>query len=152
MFFQKEHLDLVLVPSALIIMFGYHLFFLYRCITRPHTTVIGFENNDKKAWVDKIMQIDKKDIGIALTVLSSNISAATFLSSVCLTLSSLIAAWMANDHNNIFQSKLIYGDTKASHHVHQVHKPPDMLPLGLFMLHSINKVLYPCKLSSKHTR
>uniref|UniRef100_A0A5B7CBV4 DUF599 domain-containing protein n=1 Tax=Davidia involucrata TaxID=16924 RepID=A0A5B7CBV4_DAVIN len=114
MVFQKEHLDLVLVPSALIIMVGYHLFFLYRYLNLPHNTVIGFENNDKKAWVDRIMQLDKKEVGTALTVLSSNISAATSLSSVSLTLSSLIGAWIANDNKNIFQSKMIYGDTRPA--------------------------------------
>lgn len=56
MSFQKESLDLVFVPSGLAIMFGYHLFLLYRCLKIPHTTVIGFENNDKKAWIESIMQ------------------------------------------------------------------------------------------------
>jgi hypothetical protein len=56
MAFQKEYLDLVLVPSGLLIMLAYHLFLLYRYIKLPHTTVMGFENNDKIAWVERIMQ------------------------------------------------------------------------------------------------
>ena len=56
MAFEKAQLDLLLVPSALLIMFAYHLFLLYRYLTAPHTTVIGFENNDKRAWVERIMQ------------------------------------------------------------------------------------------------
>lgn len=47
----------------------------------------------------------------ALDVVSANISAATFLASVSLTLSALIGAWIANN-SNIFQSELIYGDTR----------------------------------------
>ncbi|XP_041026172.1 uncharacterized protein LOC121266422 [Juglans microcarpa x Juglans regia] len=113
MAFQKEYLDLVLVPTGLLIMFAYHLFLLYRYLNLPHTTVMGFENNDKIAWVKRIMQIDKRDIGTALSVISSNISAATFLASVSLTLCSLIGAWMANSSNNFMQS-LIYGDTRPS--------------------------------------
>ncbi|XP_059639056.1 uncharacterized protein LOC132281358 [Cornus florida] len=111
--FQKQYLDLVLVPSGLLIMFGYHFFLLYRCLHLPHTTVIGFENHDKKAWVERTMQLHHRDIGTALTVLSNNIHAATFLASVSLTLSSLIGAWIANNQD-IFQSKLVYGDTSPS--------------------------------------
>ncbi|CAA2947301.1 uncharacterized protein LOC105167880 [Olea europaea subsp. europaea] len=111
MIFQKEYLDLVLVPSGLLIMFVYHLLLLYRCLRLPHTTVIGFENIDKKVWVEKIMQPNKKNVTIALDVISSNITAATFMASISLTLSALIGAWIANN-SNIFQSKLIYGDTR----------------------------------------
>ncbi|KAL6992469.1 hypothetical protein U1Q18_010578 [Sarracenia purpurea var. burkii] len=49
----------------------------------------------------------------ALTVLGSNTSAATFLASVSLTLSSLIGAWIANN-SDVFKSELIYGDTRSS--------------------------------------
>ncbi|XWS12587.1 hypothetical protein CRYUN_Cryun37aG0102800 [Craigia yunnanensis] len=111
MSFRKENLDLVLVPAGLLIMFAYHLILFYRYLHRPHTTVIGFENNDKEAWVERA---DKDDISNALTVIGSNTSAATFLCSVCLTLSSLIGAWLGNSSNNFFQSNLIYGDTRPS--------------------------------------
>ncbi|KAJ9168783.1 hypothetical protein P3X46_020273 [Hevea brasiliensis] len=67
---------------------------------------MGFDNNDKRAWVERIMQADKKDVGIALSVIASNTSAATFLASVSLTLSSLIGAWLGNSSDNIFQSEL----------------------------------------------
>ncbi|XP_073226643.1 uncharacterized protein [Cicer arietinum] len=86
--------------------------FLY--INRPHTTVMGFVNNDIRAWVDRIMQADKKDVSTALSVIQSNTTAATFLASVSLTLCSLIGAWIANSSNILFQSQLIYGDTKAT--------------------------------------
>ncbi|PIN15622.1 hypothetical protein CDL12_11729 [Handroanthus impetiginosus] len=111
--FRKEYLDLVLVPCGLLIMFSYHLILLYRCLKLPHTTVIGFENNDKKYWVEKLMQSENRDVKTALDVISANISAATFLASVCLTLSALIGAWIANN-SNIFQSELIYGDTRPA--------------------------------------
>lgn len=55
--FGKDDLDLVLVPSGLLIMFVYHINLLYRYLHLPHTTVIGFENNDKKAWVERVMQV-----------------------------------------------------------------------------------------------
>ncbi|KAK7246436.1 hypothetical protein RIF29_41304 [Crotalaria pallida] len=112
--FHKEYLDLILVPCGLIIMFGYHLFLLHRYLNRPHTTVMGFENNDRRAWVERIMQVDKRDVGTALSVIQSNTTAATFLASVSLTLCSLIGAWIANSSNIFFTSQLIYGDTRPT--------------------------------------
>lgn len=70
--FEKENLDIVLVPSGLLIMFGYHLYLLYRCLYRPHTTVIGFENNDRKAWVERIMQVKKTITHFLIFFESSN--------------------------------------------------------------------------------
>ncbi|KAK9227448.1 hypothetical protein WN943_012501 [Citrus x changshan-huyou] len=61
-----------------------------------------------------INSVEKKDAGVAITVITSNISAATFLSTVSLTLSSLIGAWLGSSTNNIFESELILGDTRAS--------------------------------------
>ncbi|CAM8985882.1 unnamed protein product [Rhodiola kirilowii] len=114
MFLMKEYLDLFLVPSGLVIMSVYHLYLLYRYLYNDHTTVIGFENNDKRAWVERIMQLDKPDLGIPLTVLSNNTSAATYLASVSLTLSAIIGAWTSSTKDNIFQSSIIYGDTTST--------------------------------------
>lgn len=110
--FEKKDLDLVLVPSGLLIMFGYHLFLLHRYLHQPHTTVMGFENHSKRFWVQANMQGENRDFGTCLAVISSNIGAATFLSSVSLTISSLIGAWISNTTNNFFQSDLVYGDTR----------------------------------------
>ncbi|KAI4312220.1 hypothetical protein MLD38_037057 [Melastoma candidum] len=111
--FGKQDLDVVLVPCGLILMFGYHLVLLYTYLRLPHTTVMGFENHDKRAWVCSIMQqVERKDVGNYLSVVSLNVSAATFLSSVSLTLSSLIGAWISSSSSNGFlQNELIYGNT-----------------------------------------
>ncbi|KAA8523945.1 hypothetical protein F0562_010368 [Nyssa sinensis] len=112
---RKEHLDIMLVPIGLLIMLGYHLFLLYRCLKFPHTTVIGYENHSKRAWIDKTMQVDAKDRGMALSVISNHMSAASNMSSISLVLSSLIGAWIGNtSDSNIFTNRLIYGDTSAS--------------------------------------
>ncbi|XP_041026174.1 uncharacterized protein LOC121266423 isoform X2 [Juglans microcarpa x Juglans regia] len=111
--FEKEELDLVLVPAGLLFMFTYHLFFLFRYLHRPHTTFMGYENNDKRAWVKSIMENKEKSVSAALTVTSSNTTAATYLATISLTLCSLIGAWIANS-SNIFRSEIIYGDTRAS--------------------------------------
>ncbi|XP_030512802.1 uncharacterized protein LOC115726874 [Rhodamnia argentea] len=112
--FEKKDLDLVLVPSGLLIMFVYHVQLLYRYLNKPHTTVMGFENFNKRFWVQAIMQGEKKDTSTCLQVISSNISAATFLASVSLTICSLIGAWISNTTNNFFESNLVYGDTRST--------------------------------------
>ncbi|XP_010279221.1 PREDICTED: uncharacterized protein LOC104613194 [Nelumbo nucifera] len=112
--FQKEYLDLILVPSGLLIMFGYHLFLLYRILRYPETTVIGYENHNRIAWVERMMQVESSDLGLALSVISSNTSAATFLCSVSIGLSSLIGAWVGSSSHNLFANSLIYGDTSES--------------------------------------
>ncbi|TQE01074.1 hypothetical protein C1H46_013351 [Malus baccata] len=88
--FQKEYLDVVLVPSGLLIMLIYHLFLLYKYVNYPLSTAIGSENNDKKVWVGKILQGEDvqvaKKVKTALDVISSNTSATTSLASISLTL------------------------------------------------------------------
>jgi len=54
---NKEYLDLILVPSGLLIMFGYHVFLLYRYLTNYKSTSIGYENHTKKAWVKGMLQV-----------------------------------------------------------------------------------------------
>ncbi|CAI9088731.1 OLC1v1023152C2 [Oldenlandia corymbosa var. corymbosa] len=110
---RKEYLDLVLAPLSLFIMFGYHLFLLYRYLKHPKSTVIGYENHNKRAWVDKMMEIDAKERP-AISVLGNSISAAATLSSISLVLSSLIGAWLGSSNQTVFTSNLIYGDTSPS--------------------------------------
>ncbi|CAA3030889.1 uncharacterized protein LOC111392975 [Olea europaea subsp. europaea] len=58
----------------------------------PETTIMGLENHNKRAWVERMSEVDVKDRGPAVSVISCNISAATSLSSISLVLSSLTGA------------------------------------------------------------
>ncbi|GER53833.1 hypothetical protein STAS_31377 [Striga asiatica] len=107
---KEEHLDLVLVPSGLLIMFGYHLFHLHKCLNCPETTVIGYENYSRRIWVARILQIEPKERGQAITVIGSNISAATSLASISLTLSSIIGALIGSSYQNTYLNRSIYGN------------------------------------------
>ncbi|KAG8386366.1 hypothetical protein BUALT_Bualt03G0141400 [Buddleja alternifolia] len=111
---KKDYLDVLLVPSGLLLMFGYHLVLLYRYLKCPQTTVIGYENHNKKAWVERMFQVDVKDRGPAISVISSNITAATALSSISLVLSSIIGAWIGSSTTNIFTSSYIYGSRQSA--------------------------------------
>ncbi|GKE37915.1 reverse transcriptase domain, reverse transcriptase zinc-binding domain protein [Tanacetum coccineum] len=95
--FKEENLDLVLVPSGILIMSIYHVFLINRYKSdlrkielknrNPRnsdskksnwiTTSIGYENHNKKAWAANILEMEVKDRGLAVTVLNGQISAAT---------------------------------------------------------------------------
>ncbi|XP_015696298.2 uncharacterized protein LOC102713300 [Oryza brachyantha] len=94
----KDSMDLVLVPCGLAAMIGYHLFLLHRILRRPHTTVIGYENHNKLAWVERMMAqtAGPEESALALGVISDNISAATTLASLCIALGSLVGAWVSS--------------------------------------------------------
>lgn len=57
MLLDRESIDLVLVPLGLAIMFGYHLFLLYRILRFPHTTVVGYESHNLRAWVERMLKV-----------------------------------------------------------------------------------------------
>lgn len=114
MAWRKECLDLVLVPLGLMIMSGYHLYLLHRCLRSPETTDIGYENHYRKAWVERVLQVEGKDRGLYLTVITSTITASTFLASTSLALSSLIGAWVGSSSHNILVSSVVYGYTSSS--------------------------------------
>ncbi|XP_027172257.1 uncharacterized protein LOC113771909 [Coffea eugenioides] len=110
---RKEFLDVILVPASLFILFGYHLFLLYRYLRYPSTTTIGYENHNRRVWVERMMEIDAKDRP-ALSVIANTMSAASALSSISLVLSSLIGAWLGSSNRTVFTSNLIYGATSPS--------------------------------------
>ncbi|XP_021288491.1 uncharacterized protein LOC110419724 [Herrania umbratica] len=114
MAWTKEYLDFVLIPTGLLIMSAYHVFLLYRCLKLPQTTVIGYENHFRRAWVERLLQVSPYDRGLALTTISSTISAATFLATISLALSSLIGTWVAESAHSLFRNSLIYGNTSSS--------------------------------------
>ncbi|KAH7686070.1 hypothetical protein IHE45_04G080100 [Dioscorea alata] len=113
MVLDRRYIDIVLVPSGLVIMFGYHLFLLYRILKLPHTTVVGYENHNKLAWVERMMQATPDETGIALQVISSSLSASTNLASLSIALSSLIGTWIGST-TKVFMSEVIYGDTSTA--------------------------------------
>ncbi|KAF4393113.1 hypothetical protein F8388_012622 [Cannabis sativa] len=113
---EKAYLDVVLVPIGLLIMFVYHLFLLYRYINQPLATALGYENRDKRIWADKVMQAENKtEVQSAIAVVASNITAATYMSTLSLALCSLIGTWVVNSSSNkLIPNEIIYGNTKST--------------------------------------
>ncbi|KAI6676810.1 hypothetical protein NL676_037606 [Syzygium grande] len=66
---------------------------------------LGLSCLDFKSLIRVFAHGDRSNIGTSLGAISSNISAATFLASVSLTLCS---------NNNFFASDLVYGDTRPT--------------------------------------
>ncbi|PAN35060.1 hypothetical protein PAHAL_6G176900 [Panicum hallii] len=106
---EKGSLDLVLVPCGLVVMLSYHLLLLYRILRHPSTTVIGYENHNKAAWVRRMVRAAPDETGLALSVISGNISASTNLASLSIALGSLIGAWISST-TKVFMTELVYGD------------------------------------------
>ncbi|KAF8643479.1 hypothetical protein HU200_066829 [Digitaria exilis] len=110
MMLGKSSMDLVLVPCALALMVSYHLLLLYRILRRPNTTVIGYENHSKLAWVQRMAQTtEPAEAALALSVISDGISASTTLASLCIALASLIGAWVSSR-----ESATVSSDAPAS--------------------------------------
>uniref|UniRef100_A0A7N2MBI0 Uncharacterized protein n=1 Tax=Quercus lobata TaxID=97700 RepID=A0A7N2MBI0_QUELO len=85
--------------------------FSFLCLRFPETTAIGYENHYRKAWVEKMLQVEAKERGPCLSVISSTISAATFFASTSLALSSLIGTWVGSTSNDFFKSIFVYDGT-----------------------------------------
>ncbi|KAL6846397.1 hypothetical protein ACP4OV_023845 [Aristida adscensionis] len=91
-------MDLVLVLCALAIMIAYHLLLLHRILRRPHTTVLGYDNHHKLAWIERMARAASPEAAaLALGVVSDGISASTTLASLCIALPSLLVAVYGGD-------------------------------------------------------
>ncbi|XP_042519016.1 uncharacterized protein LOC122092785 [Macadamia integrifolia] len=111
--FFVQYLDLILVPAGLLILFTYHLYLLYRVLKYPATTVIGYENLNRMAWVEYMMQ-GGSNTSIALSVISSNITSTIYFATMSLTLSSLIGTLAGNSSSFLSKNIFIVGDTSSN--------------------------------------
>ncbi|XP_057796811.1 uncharacterized protein LOC131012840 isoform X2 [Salvia miltiorrhiza] len=111
---KKEYLDFVLVPGGLLVMLGYHLFHLHRCINRAETTVVGYENYNRRVWVSRVLEVEVKDRDQALTVMGNYLSAAMSLASIALALSSFIGAWIGSTYHGEVLGARVYGNTSST--------------------------------------
>ncbi|KAJ4981471.1 hypothetical protein NE237_032308 [Protea cynaroides] len=114
MAFLLEYLDLILVPAGLLIMFIYHLHLLYTVLNDPGKTAIGYENHNRMAWVEIMMQGDSSHTNQALSVISNTSSSSIYFASWCLSLSSLIGAWIGSSSGNLYKNVLIFGDKSST--------------------------------------
>ncbi|KAJ4821467.1 hypothetical protein LUZ62_034033 [Rhynchospora pubera] len=108
---MKEHqLDLVLVPMALSVVIGYHLWLLHTIIHHPTRTVVGLNAIARKRWATAIMANPEKNAMLAVQTLRNYIMASTVLATTAITLASLISVFMGTSSPLTAASMLIYGN------------------------------------------
>ncbi|XP_078168729.1 uncharacterized protein LOC144563188 [Carex rostrata] len=110
---KENRLDLVLVPVALAVVTGYHLWLLRMIVRHPARTVIGLNAMARKRWATAIMTDSEKNGILAVQTLRNNIMASTVLATTAITLVSLISVFMGANANRsplTSASMLIYGN------------------------------------------
>ncbi|RWW34967.1 hypothetical protein GW17_00000235 [Ensete ventricosum] len=152
MLLDRESIDLVLVPAGLAILFGYHLLLLYRIFRFPHTTVIGYENHNKRAWVERMMQVSTLNPSGPLHVAD----ASTFYISIKQPGLALYRSELS--HRNLDRKQLQGIDVgshlrghKPDHLFREVCFPAHLLLGRLHLLHPLGMVPRPCQLHAEHT-
>ena len=54
---EKKVLDLILVPTGLLVMVAYHSWLLHRVVRHPTKTVIGVNAINRRFWVQAMMEV-----------------------------------------------------------------------------------------------
>ncbi|TKY56406.1 phosphatase inhibitor protein [Spatholobus suberectus] len=107
---EKKVLDLILVPSGLLVMLAYHFWLLHQIMKHPTKTVIGVNAINRRFWVQAMMEDVSKNGVLAVQSLRNNIMASTLLASTAIMLSSLIAVLMSSGNERKTVVSEVYGD------------------------------------------
>ncbi|XP_027368425.1 uncharacterized protein LOC113874402 [Abrus precatorius] len=107
---EKKVLDLILVPSGLLVTIAYHFWLLHRIIKHPTKTVIGVNAMNRRFWVQAMMEDASKNGVLAVQSLRNNIMASTLLASTAIMLSSLIAVLMSSGNERKTVVSEVFGD------------------------------------------
>jgi len=54
---RKCYLDVILVPLAMLITIGYHVWLWHKVRTQPHTTIVGINASGRRNWVNAMMKV-----------------------------------------------------------------------------------------------
>lgn len=54
---KKCYLDVILVPLAILLSIGYHVWLWYNVRTHPHTTIIAINASGRRNWVAAMMKV-----------------------------------------------------------------------------------------------
>ncbi|GLJ25942.1 hypothetical protein SUGI_0497300 [Cryptomeria japonica] len=87
---EETHLDIILVPAGLLMFLGYHACLLHKIITRPHTTFIGINAINRRAWVRAIMEDRMKYGVLAVQTIRNSIMSSALLASTAIALCSVV--------------------------------------------------------------
>ncbi|OIW02515.1 hypothetical protein TanjilG_12829 [Lupinus angustifolius] len=107
---EKKVLDLILVPTGLLLMFAYHFWLLVRVVKHPTKTVIGVNAIHRRSWVEAMMEDVPKNGVLAVQSIRNNIMASTLLASTAIMLGSLITVLMGTDNKEKTVTSESFGD------------------------------------------
>ncbi|KAJ4982326.1 hypothetical protein NE237_033163 [Protea cynaroides] len=111
--FEEQYLDMILVPSGLLVMFIYHLYLAYRVLRYPATTVIGYDTHNWKAWVQKMMEGDLDYVSIALTVININVEAVIFVAFMNISILAFLGVFVGTSGSYSVNSVYIVGSKSS---------------------------------------
>ncbi|XP_074268958.1 uncharacterized protein LOC141592252 [Silene latifolia] len=89
---DEKYLDIVLVPSGLLVLGAYHVWLFIVIVHHPTRTVVGLNAISRHQWVCHMMSDPGKNSVLAVQTLRNNLMASTLLATIAITLSSLISA------------------------------------------------------------
>lgn len=92
-------MDLMLVPSGLLIMVAYHVWLWHRVRTQPHTTIIGTNSTGRRSWVTAIMKDNEKKNILAVQTLRNTIMGSTLMATTSILLCSGLAAILSSTYS-----------------------------------------------------
>ncbi|KAK6927778.1 Protein of unknown function DUF599 [Dillenia turbinata] len=96
---RKCYLDMMLVPTALMITMAYHAWLWNKVRTQPFTTIIGTNASGRRFWVSAMMKDnDKKNI-LAVQTLRNTIMGSTLMATTSILLCAGLAAIISSTYS-----------------------------------------------------
>ncbi|GAB2233548.1 hypothetical protein Droror1_Dr00002774 [Drosera rotundifolia] len=96
---RNYYLDLLLVPSGILIMFGYHAWLWHTVRTRPLATIMGINSSGRCNWVASIMRDNEQKNILAVQTLRNTIMGSTLMATTSILLCSGIAAILSSTYS-----------------------------------------------------
>ncbi|XP_015932162.1 uncharacterized protein LOC107458472 isoform X2 [Arachis duranensis] len=110
---EKGVIDLILVPSGLLVMVIYHFWLLRRVLKHPTKTTIAVNEISRRLWVETMMEDIPRHGVLAVQSLRNNIMASTLLATAAISLSSLLAILMVGSGGGNYGGYYHKGETKS---------------------------------------
>lgn len=92
-------MDVILVPLAILLNFGYHMWLWHRVRTQPHTTIIGINASGRRNWVAHMIKDNEKKNILAVQSLRNTIMGSTLMATTCILLCSGLAAVISSTYS-----------------------------------------------------
>ncbi|KAK4277052.1 hypothetical protein QN277_015107 [Acacia crassicarpa] len=96
---RKCYMDVILVPLAILMSFGYHVWLWHRVRTQPHTTIIGINASGRRNWVNQMIKDNEKKNILAVQSLRNAIMGSTLMATTAILLCSGLAAVISSTYS-----------------------------------------------------